>query len=65
MASLREDEGGLLTFFDFPAEHWLHLRTTDAIESSFGTIRERQRVTKGPGSRIKGLTVAFKLLETA
>jgi putative transposase len=55
----------LLTFFEFPAEHWVHLRTTNAIESAFSTVRLRQRVTKGPGSRIKGLTMAFKLLEMA
>ena len=55
----------LLTFFDFPAEHWKHLRTSNIVESPFATVRLRQRVTKGPGSRNKGLTMAFKLLDMA
>jgi putative transposase len=63
--SLRRDEDQLLTFFDFPAEHWQHLRTTNVIESPFATVRLRQRVTKGAGSRQKGLLMAFKLLEMA
>jgi len=63
--SLNRDVEQLLTFFDFPAEHWLHLRTTNPIESSFATVRLRQRVTKGAGSRAKGLAMAFKLLEMA
>lgn len=63
--SLRRDEEQLLTFFDFPAEHWKHLRTSNIVESPFATVRLRQRVTKGPGSRNKGLTMAFKLLEMA
>lgn len=62
---LRGGEEKLLTFFDFPAEHWKHLRTSNPIESAFATVRLRQRVTKGPGSRSKGLTMAFKLLEMA
>ena len=53
--SLVRDEDCLLTFFDFPAEHWQHLRTTNAIESTFATVRIRQRVTKGAGSRTKAL----------
>ncbi|MCP5069785.1 MAG: IS256 family transposase [bacterium] len=66
VASLRRGgEEKLLTFFDFPAEHWQHLRTTNVIESAFATVRLRQRVTKGPGCRSKGLTMAFKLLEMA
>jgi transposase-like protein len=64
-ASLRRDEDLLLTFFDFPAEHWQHLRTTNVIESPFATVRLRQRVTKGAGSRQKGLLMAFKLLAMA
>ncbi|MFQ5890754.1 MAG: transposase [Gemmatimonadota bacterium] len=44
--SLTRDQGKLLTFFDFPAEHWKHLRTTNVIESPFATVRLRQRVTK-------------------
>jgi transposase-like protein len=65
VASLRRDEERLLTFFDFPAEHWVHLRTANVIESPFATVRLRQRVTKGAGSRQKGLLMAFKLLEMA
>jgi transposase-like protein len=60
--SLRRDQDKLLTFYDLPAEHWLHLRTTNPIESPFATVRLRQRVTKGAGSRTKGLVMAFKLL---
>jgi transposase-like protein len=51
-----------LTFFDFPAEHWIHLRTTNPVESPFSTVRLRQRVTKGAGSRTKGFLMAYKLL---
>lgn len=51
--------------FDFPAEHWRHLRTTNPIESAFATVRLRTRVTKGPGSRAAGLAMVFKLLLTA
>ena len=65
VACLRKDEEQMLTFFDFPLEHWIHLRTTNAIESAFATVRLRQRVTKGPGSRIKGLTMSYKLLRMA
>jgi transposase-like protein len=65
VASLRRDGELLLTFFDFPAEHWQHLRTTNVIESPFATVRLRQRATKGAGSRRKGLMMAFKLLEMA
>jgi putative transposase len=60
--SLRRDQEKLLTFYAFPAEHWRHLRTTNPIESPFATVRLRQRVTKGAGSRSKGLAMAFKLL---
>ncbi len=63
--SLQSEEKQLLTFFDFPAEHWRHLRTSNVVESPFATVRLRQRVTKGPGSRNKGLTMSFKLLEMA
>jgi putative transposase len=55
----------LLRFYDFPAEHWVHLKTTNAIESTFATVRLRTRVTKGPGSRAAGMAMAFKLLEAA
>jgi len=55
----------LLAFYDYPAEHWIHLRTTNPIESTFATVRLRTRVTKGPGSRAAGLAMAFKLIESA
>jgi putative transposase len=55
----------LLEFYDFPAEHWIHLRTTNPIESTFATVRLRQRVTKGPCSRAAGVAMAFKLIESA
>jgi len=51
----------LVSFFDFPAEHWKHLRTTNVIESLFATVRLRERATRGAGSRTKGLLMAFKL----
>jgi putative transposase len=55
----------LLCFFDFPAEHWLHLRTTNPIESTFSTVRLRTRVTRGAGSRNAALAMAYKLLDAA
>jgi len=63
--SLMRDQDKLLAFFDFPAEHWKHLRTTNPIESAFATVRLRQRVTKGAGSRTRGLVFAYKLLDMA
>ncbi len=63
--SLVRDQEKLLTYFDFPAEHWKHLRTTNPIESSFATVRLRQKVTKGAGSRTRGLVFAYKLLDMA
>ncbi len=62
-AKIEKDRDAMLTFFDYPAEHWKHLRTTNIIESPFATVRLRTKVTKGAGSRIKGLTMAFKLLD--
>jgi len=62
---LRDDLGPLLCFFDFPAEHWVHLKTANPIESTFSTVRLRTKVTKGPGSRAAGLAMAFKLIEAA
>ena len=53
----------LLAFYDYPAQHWIHLRTTNPIESTFATVRLRQRVTKGPGSRAAGVATAFKLVD--
>jgi putative transposase len=60
-----EDEDALLTFYDFPAEHWRHLRTTNPIESVFAPVRARTDITKGPGSRRAGLAMIFKLMEAA
>ena len=60
--TLTKDQNQLLTFFDFPAEHWIHLRTTNPIESTFATVKARMKKTKGAGSRQAGLAMAFKLL---
>jgi putative transposase len=65
VAKVTDDLDVLLAFYDFPAEHWIHLRTTNPIESTFATVRLRQRVTKGPGSRAAGVAMAFKLIESA
>lgn len=62
---ITDDEDELLAFFDFPAEHWIHLRTTNPIESTFATVRLRTKVTKGAGSRAAGLAMVFKLIESA
>ena len=62
---LAKDRDALLTFYDFPAEHWRHLRTTNPIESTFATIRLRHRRTKGSGSRTASLTMMFKLAQSA
>ena len=64
-AKVIDDLDVLLEFYDYPAEHWIHLRTTNPIESTFATVRLRQRVTKGPGSRAAGVAMAFKLIESA
>ena len=65
VAKIVDDTETLLAFFDFPAEHWIHLKTTNPIESTFATVRLRTKVTKGPGSRAAGLAMAFKLIEAA
>ena len=65
VAKIVDDVEPPLAFYDFPAEHWLHLKTTNPIESTFATVRLRTRVTKGPGSRAAGLAMAFKLIEAA
>lgn len=62
---LTEDQEALLAFYDFPAEHWKHLRTTNPIESTFSTVRLRSRVTRGAGSRAAGLTMTYKLMKAA
>ncbi len=59
---LEDDLDKLTAHFDFPAEHWKHLRTTNPIESTFATVKLRQRVTKGAGSRNAGLAMAYRLL---
>lgn len=64
-ACLEKDRAELLAFYDFPAEHWQHLRTSNPIESTFATVRLRTYRTKGPGSREAGLSMAFKLARKA
>jgi pimeloyl-ACP methyl ester carboxylesterase len=64
-AKITEDEEELLAFYDYPAEHWVHLRTTNPIESTFATVRLRTKVTKGHGSKAAALAMAFKLIESA
>ncbi len=65
VAKIVDDAVPLLAFFDFPAEHWIHLKTTSPIESTFATVGLRTKATKGPGSRPAGLAMAFKLIEAA
>ena len=65
VAKSTDDAEELLCFFDVPAEHWVHLKTSNPIESTFASVRLRTRVTKGPGSKAAGLAMAFKLLEAA
>jgi transposase-like protein len=62
---LAKDRQELLTFYDFPTEHWVHLRTTNVIESVFATVRLRTDKTKGAGTRTACLTMVFKLMESA
>lgn len=62
---LSKDRDVLLAFYDFPAEHWIHLRTTNPIESVFATVRLRHRRTKGSGSRAACLAMVFKLMQSA
>jgi putative transposase len=62
---LAKDREVLLTFYDFPAEHWVHLRTTNPIESTFATVRLRTNKTKGCGSRMATLTMVFRLAQSA
>ncbi len=65
VAKITDDLDQLLAFYDFPAEHWVHLRTTNPIESTFATVRNRSKITKGPGSRAQGIAMAYKLIEAA
>jgi transposase-like protein len=65
VAKITDDLEQLLAFYDYPAEHWVHLRTTNPIESTFATVRHRTKITRGPGSRAAGLAMAFKLIMAA
>ena len=62
---LNKDRDALLTFYDFPAEHWKHLRTTNPIESTFATVRHRTSRSKGCLSNRTALAMVFKLVEAA
>ena len=62
---ITSDKEALLTFYDYPAEHWRHLRTTNPIESVFAPVRARTDITKGPGSRQAGMAMIYKLMEAA
>lgn len=64
-SKITHDLDVLLEFYRYPAEHWVHLRTTNPIESTFATVRLRTKVTKGPGSRAAGIAMAYKLIEAA
>jgi transposase-like protein len=59
---LTKDRDTLFTYYDFPAEHWIHIRTTNPIESTFATVRLRTKKTKGCGTRLATLTMVFKLV---
>jgi transposase-like protein len=65
VSKIEDDKEALLAFYDYPAEHWRHLRTSNPIESVFAPVRARTDVTKGPGSRQAGLSMIFKLMEAA
>jgi transposase-like protein len=65
VAKITDDAEELLAFYDFPAEHWVHLRTTNPIESTFSTVKLRTKVTRGAGSPAAALAMVFKLVESA
>jgi transposase-like protein len=65
VAKITDDQEELLAFYDFPAEHWIHLRTTNPIESTFSTVKLRTKVTRGAGSPAAALAMVFKLVESA
>ena len=65
VAKIVDDADVLLEFYKYPAEHWIHLRTTNPIESTFATVRLRTKVTKGPESRAAGIAMAYKLIDAA
>ena len=62
---LEKDKDSLMCFYSFPAEHWKHIRTSNPIESTFATLRHRQRLTKGNGNRESTLAMAYKLTAEA
>ena len=64
-ACLKKDKESLLAFYDFPAEHWIHIRSTNAIESTFASVRLRTHKTKGCGSSKATVMMVFKLIESA
>lgn len=65
MECLKKDKDELLAFYDFPAEHWIHIRTTNPIESAFATVRLRSKRARNCGSRNTTLAMVYKLLEAA
>lgn len=65
VAKITDDAEELLAFYDFPAEHWIHLRTTNPIESTFSTVKLRTKVTRGAGSPAAAIAMVFKLVESA
>lgn len=65
VAKIVEDTDVLLELYRYASEHWIHLRTTNPIESTFASVRLRTKVTKGPGSRAAGIAMAYKLIEAA
>ena len=65
MACLAKDREELLAFYDYPAEHWVHIRTTNPIESTFATVRLRTKRSRNCGSRATTLAMVFKLLQSA
>jgi transposase-like protein len=64
-AKIEDDVEALLAYYDYPAEHWRRLRTTNPLESSFTVVRARTDIRKGPGNREAGVAMIFKLLEAA
>ncbi len=65
VSSIVDEKEALLTFYDYPALHWRHLRTTNPIESVFAPVRARTDITKGPGSRQAGLATIYESIEAA
>ncbi len=65
VAKIVDDADMLWEFYKYPAGHWIHLRTTNPIKSTFATVRLRTKVTKGPGSRAAGIAMAYKLIDAA